>query len=453
MELVLFILLLTLARFSPSFLLFFIVFSKHFKYSKKATVMAFLLVVLIKALEYYLLKHPLGKYVPQSRLVLSIFIMIMSIFLFHKIINLNIYKLVFSLLFINAYSDNIIYISELIIILVSPPHLQHLIMNSPIALRHSFFFLFLNIGLTLPVFYLLVKKILKPMLDETYIPVYWKYIFIIPIVFYFIFRLVIYPGYSTLTIVASYKNLFLELLWFFGSFLCLFIILFMLKQSDHTHQLEKKYQLLDMQIEMQKIQYQNMQQTMENFQRYKHDFRHHAIVIHTLLHEKNYKKLESYLQTLPIFQIDDIPCLCENTTIDPILKHYYEFAKKHHIQTSFQVCLTENVPISANDLCVIFGNLLENAVEACLEIPEQKRFIRVICKPYRGILTLQVQNSYDGHLSIEHEHFVSTKHEGKAIGIASVKQIVNKNNGVYKFEYTENKFSVSILLNHKNQFD
>ena len=64
-----------------------------------------------------------------------------------------------------------------------------------------------------------------------------------------------------------------------------------------------------------------------------------------------------------------------------------------------------------------------------------------------------MQNSYDGHLSIEHEHFHSTKHEGKAIGIASVKQIVNKNNGVYKFEYTENTFSVSILLNHKNQFN
>lgn len=453
MEPVPFILLLTLVRFLPSFLLFFIVFSKYLKYSKKATVLAFLFVVLIKSLEYYLLKHPLGKFVPQSRLILSILILMMSIVLFHKMINLNIYKLIFALLFINAYSDNIIYISELIIILAYPLHLQHLILNLPHALLSSFLFLFINIAATLPVFYLLVRKVLNPMLDETYPSVYWKYIFIIPIVFYFIFRLVIYPGYSTLTIVASHKSLFLELFWFFSSFLCLFIVLFMLKQSDHTHQLEKKYQLLDMQIEMQKIQYQNMQQAMENFQRYKHDFRHHAIVIHTLLYEKNYKKLESYLQTLPIFQIDDIPCLCENTTIDSILRHYYEFAKNHHIQTSFQVSLSENVPIPANDLCVIFGNLLENAVEACLEIPEQERFIKVICKPYEGILTLHVQNSYDGHLSIEHEHFHSTKHEGKAIGIASVKQIVNKNNGVYKFEYTENTFSVSILLNHKNQFN
>ena len=104
MEPVPFILLLTLVRFLPSFLLFFIVFSKYLKYSKKATVLAFLFVVLIKSLEYYLLKHPLGKFVPQSRLILSILILIMSIVLFHKMINLNIYKLIFA----TVYKGNII---------------------------------------------------------------------------------------------------------------------------------------------------------------------------------------------------------------------------------------------------------------------------------------------------------------------------------------------------------
>ncbi len=102
------------------------------------------------------------------------------------------------------------------------------------------------------------------------------------------------------------------------------------------------------------------------------------------------------------------------------------------------------------ELCIILGNLLENAVEACRRMESSDRFLDLeLAMESDCLLVILVKNSYEGTVRRSPEGgFYSAKEKGrKGIGIASVLNITEKYHGVSRFTYENQVFQASLLLN------
>ena len=98
-----------------------------------------------------------------------------------------------------------------------------------------------------------------------------------------------------------------------------------------------------------------------------------------------------------------------------------------------------NVPadteqITDAELCVIFGNLLENAVEACGRMSEGRKFIRLNSAVHLGTLTITMDNSFDGQVRQENGKFRSSKRDDFGVGLSSIQEVARKCGGEARFE-------------------
>ena len=111
------------------------------------------------------------------------------------------------------------------------------------------------------------------------------------------------------------------------------------------------------------------------------------------------------------------------------------------------VQLPENIGIPETVLSVVLGNLLENAVDACSEIIEDKKKITVRGKYEQSALFFEITNTYTGDLRKNTSGtLLSTKAAGHGIGLNSVEHIANTMGGMLELDVHDNIFRASILL-------
>jgi sensor histidine kinase regulating citrate/malate metabolism len=110
-----------------------------------------------------------------------------------------------------------------------------------------------------------------------------------------------------------------------------------------------------------------------------------------------------------------------------------------------RVELPKIINISDTDLCIIFGNCIENAIEACRRIKSEK-FIKIKSKTINKILSITIDNSFDGSIKKAAGNYLSLKREGEGIGISSVKSVVRKYGESAQFDVKGNIFQVAIIL-------
>ena len=100
------------------------------------------------------------------------------------------------------------------------------------------------------------------------------------------------------------------------------------------------------------------------------------------------------------------------------------------------------------ELCMMLGNLLENAVRASAALPPEERSIRVLLRMLSpGMLGLIVENRYSGVLHRENGKLRSTAHPGSGVGLLSVQTAVDRYQGEMTVETENRLFRVNILLN------
>ncbi len=93
-------------------------------------------------------------------------------------------------------------------------------------------------------------------------------------------------------------------------------------------------------------------------------------------------KLKNNLYLLGLYTCVVLICkYCRNYTVNLILSAYIVKAKNEGIAVETHIDLPENTAVADMDLCVIFANALENAVNACKRIPSAiDRTLKIVCK-------------------------------------------------------------------------
>ncbi len=171
-----------------------------------------------------------------------------------------------------------------------------------------------------------------------------------------------------------------------------------------------------------------------------HEFKHRLQVIYDLLDQGEVDRAKNYIQRLQVTQTSRI--FVANTNhpiIDAILNERYHTAKKSAIDMSFKVNDLSALSISTDALVVLLSNLLDNAIEACQRLPDNRA---IECTILSGeTLFISIRNTSPPVKIINGTIETTKKPEREhGFGLAGVRQVVKQLDGEYAMNYSDNWF-------------
>lgn len=170
--------------------------------------------------------------------------------------------------------------------------------------------------------------------------------------------------------------------------------------------------------QLQADQYEKMQAYLDETRRIRHDFKHTIAVLNELSQTEQYDKLKEYIAkySSEISNVQAPVIYCENPVVNATIHYYIDIAKSYGIQTKLQVVIPKKISISDIDLCLIFGNLLDNAVTACRKAKAGSRFIRLSTDlDTPGFLYVTMVNSFAGEVYKKNGKYISAKEKKAAL--------------------------------------
>lgn len=189
---------------------------------------------------------------------------------------------------------------------------------------------------------------------------------------------------------------------------------------------------------------QNIYKTMRGW---RHDYHNHIQTLLALSDDE--EKTKEYLLKLneDLTQIDTV-IKTGNVMVDAILNSKLSLIHSKGITAHAKAVVPPELTVSEIDLCVIIGNLLDNAMEACLRQPEgEERFIRVFLGILKNQLYLSVSNSVGGEIRKSGKTYLSSKNsETHGFGLMRVDRIAAKYNGYVNRQNEDGVFATEILL-------
>lgn len=224
---------------------------------------------------------------------------------------------------------------------------------------------------------------------------------------------------------------------------------FMLYMMDRFNYLARKRHEDEMyrkEMYYKEVYYSEVDKRNEYVHNLKHDMKNKLIELHYLLEKGDIQgvagKLFIYCDELE--KIDE-NSYCNNPIVDSVLRIKFGVAKSDKIKIDTTIRIPKQMQLEHGDIGVLYGNLLDNAIEACRKVEEDRRFIRIKNKFTEGKLLLIVENSKTGE---RNESLRTTKKDNYSHGrgIHSVRKVVEKYNGTVTFTDKGEIFEVSAML-------
>lgn len=188
---------------------------------------------------------------------------------------------------------------------------------------------------------------------------------------------------------------------------------------------------------------ENIYRTMRGW---RHDYHNHIQTLLALCGDA--ERTREYLLRLndDLTQVDTV-LKTGNVMVDAILNSKLSLIRSRGIAISAKAVVPPKLAVSQIDLCVVVGNLLDNAMEACMRRREgDGRFVRVFLGILKGQLYLSVSNSV-GEVRKSGKAYRSAKGSaGHGFGLARVDRIVQKYGGYVNRQSEEGVFATEVLL-------
>jgi signal transduction histidine kinase len=302
----------------------------------------------------------------------------------------------------------------------------------------------LQILIFFPLAIKLIDRWIVPAIHSTDSPV-WYTVGLIPALLYI--PAFMATGSLEFHEVSSLSYLLIRYFTFLSMLLISIVLFESLKKTAENARLLENTRMTEQLLAMGREHYNRLAGHIEEAKRARHDLRHHLSVIQAYLEHENKEKLKEYVDqyqlTLPL---ESTILWCHNYTVNVIMQYYLDLAQIAGIDVDIQLALPKKTKIADADLCVIFGNLLENALEACQKQSSSRRYITIRADQVRDNVVITVDNSYEGDILKVDEVFLSSKHEGTGIGVTSVQAVAKRYDGIANFECMKNIFKASIML-------
>jgi hypothetical protein len=217
---------------------------------------------------------------------------------------------------------------------------------------------------------------------------------------------------------------------------------------------EKNYALIAKNKQYELTEQHNSQvvEIYEKIREWRHDYNHHLQLIVGMLEksepDKNNEAI-NYIKGLDEkISSSSLEIVTGNYIVDAIVSAKMTLATAHGINFEHRILLTGDITVEDTDLCSILSNLLDNAIEACCKV-EENRYINLEMVIFENQLNIKISNSADGKYKIESGKFRTTKRGNlhmHGIGMGHVKSIVESYKGIFNIRPESDSFMVHISI-------
>lgn len=170
---------------------------------------------------------------------------------------------------------------------------------------------------------------------------------------------------------------------------------------------------------------------------FRHDIKNHLSVLGNLLNTGQIEEAKDYLEKLEYKTAElSFPYQTGNPVVDVLLGEKMELARLEGIETAVSVILPRTCGIDDFDLCVIFANALDNALEACSALGDARKMMTVRGEGQGDYYMLEFDNSCAAGTAV-----------AEGIGLSNVRAVAEKYHGAMQTEYGNQRFRLNVLLN------
>ena len=216
--------------------------------------------------------------------------------------------------------------------------------------------------------------------------------------------------------------------------------------SFFSKQIDKR--IAAYQRELIETHYREVENMYRQIRGWRHDYRNHIQMMKVLAANGDMDALKVYLDELDTdLNTVDTVVKTGNPMADAILNSKISLARSRNIPTQVDAHIPVKLKMSELDLCCIIGNLFDNAMEASMALPEEKRMIRV----YMYMKGTQLYISFTNFtaakkLSKVGKGFKTSKGEGHGFGLVRIDDIVSRYDGYLSRNSEDGAFTTEILI-------
>ncbi len=193
--------------------------------------------------------------------------------------------------------------------------------------------------------------------------------------------------------------------------------------------------------------YRSLKISYQEMKKLKHDFKNELDTLNQLISEQKYEIAEAHLSELSSF-VDKSAAVCYtgNEAVDSLINIKMKTAKQYNIKVIIKIKIQTSLNANSMELCRIFGNALDNAIEACCKINNDiQKFICISIKEIDENMLVEISNTA---AEVDITNLISTKPEKglHGYGIHSIQSSADRIGGTLHFKYDNGVFVMRLLI-------
>lgn len=245
--------------------------------------------------------------------------------------------------------------------------------------------------------------------------------------------------YSTI----HFENIYLGIVALINV-LCCFIGLFYIFEMFYSNNIKNQMKIIEEIQKKESSQYKISKETIDMINIKCHDFRHQI----REFGDNQKIDVEAITNLNKLIRIYDSTYHTENEALNVILNEKTLLCNNKNIRFT---CIVDGNAlnfIENEDIYSLFGNLIDNSIEAVSELNDNEKIISLKIKQVGNIVSISIKNGYKGTIKMENNLPISKKSDNihHGFGMKSIKMVCEKYNGTLKLNVINNVFSVTILF-------
>lgn len=227
------------------------------------------------------------------------------------------------------------------------------------------------------------------------------------------------------------------------------VFIYYLRISGHYQERAKRQELY-MQAELE--HFQQYKKTQEETARFRHDVRNNLLCLDQLLSQGKSREAEIYVKNLlEITETLRAKYVTGDEILDSILGVKSEMMTQKGTDFQLDGVLAGGLSWKSVDVCNVFANALDNAMEACEKLPENARYITMQIKATPQFWLVRIENPVKEKVNVgklfQKEGSYTSKQQGfHGLGTYSMKHTVESYGGMVRAECTDRQFVLEIMI-------
>ena len=205
-------------------------------------------------------------------------------------------------------------------------------------------------------------------------------------------------------------------------------------------------------IESQKKTYENLYKNQAEIRKIRHDMKNYMIGILHEIDQGNILSASDHMrQSLKLLDTETGNFKSGHSVIDTLISAKKDIADNYGIKLKIETQLSKPIYIDTIDFSILFGNAIDNAIEATLKTRNQPKTIDISVISKNSSLILIFKNPVDAKVNTDNLSTTKANKKQHGFGILQIKSLVEHYNGEVFLESSEHEFKTTIIINHNEE--